>query len=110
MASQDPKKVALQKTGKLAGYPQKSKKHLALALTSTGQKAITKLQPQELKQLLGKGSFPVYLDFSSATFQLEDDQVFASCPNVVKEYDFSRRLNLSSEPTYPTILCPKFPT
>jgi hypothetical protein len=80
------KKEALLKAGKVPGFPNKSKKKVASgSLSIESGQIINKLHPKELKQLLGKASYPSYLDFSPSHFQLEEDDFLLSCPNVVKE-------------------------
>lgn len=95
----NPKKEALIKSAKLPGYPKGylagKRKNFSVpnqggtAIVTENGQIISKLQPKDLKQLLGKGNYPCYLDFSALYFQLEDDDFLANCPNVVKELDLS---------------------
>lgn len=80
------KKDALQKSGKIPGYPKPGKKKTPVALQVDTSQIINKLHPKELKQILGKSTYPVTLDFSASCFQLEDDDFLATCPNIVKEF------------------------
>eukprot|EP01117_Protostelium_nocturnum_P013773 TRINITY_DN5179_c0_g1_i2.p1 TRINITY_DN5179_c0_g1~~TRINITY_DN5179_c0_g1_i2.p1 ORF type:complete len:1634 (+),score=549.15 TRINITY_DN5179_c0_g1_i2:143-5044(+) len=58
---------------------------LESTLGSDQSKSIKKLTPNDLKSLIGKGSYPVSLILSSPSLQLQDDDFFSSCPNVLKE-------------------------
>ncbi len=68
-----PKKESALKTGKVPGYkvPKPGGKSKALQLLpSDSPQILNKIQPKDLKQLLGKASFPTYLDFSSNQYQV----------------------------------------
>ena len=82
------KRDALLKSGKVPGYPKHGKKSKALTLPIENSVIVNTIQPNQLKQLLGKATFPVYLDFSAAQYQIERDDFLANCPNVVKVYVF----------------------
>jgi hypothetical protein len=82
------KKDALLKSGKVPGYPKPGKKGIkqqAGTLAVEKGQIINKLHPKELRQLLGKSTYPCYLDFSPLHFQLEEDDFLLSCPNCIKE-------------------------
>jgi hypothetical protein len=67
------KKETLLKSGKVPGYkvPKPGKKSKALQfLPAESNQIINFIQAKDLKQLLGKATFPTYLDFSSSQYQV----------------------------------------
>eukprot|EP01114_Cavostelium_apophysatum_P006715 TRINITY_DN1814_c0_g1_i4.p1 TRINITY_DN1814_c0_g1~~TRINITY_DN1814_c0_g1_i4.p1 ORF type:complete len:1627 (-),score=534.96 TRINITY_DN1814_c0_g1_i4:46-4926(-) len=90
-ASVSSKKEVLQRSGKVPGFPKSGKKgkNPSGQLQVDNGQVINKLHPKELRQLLGKSTYPSYLDFSPLHFQLDEDDFLQNCPNCVKEMDLS---------------------
>ena len=65
------KKMSFWKSGKVPLYPKPGKKGIkqqsGTLAVEKGQ-IINKLHPKELRQLLGKCTYPCYLDFSLCSF------------------------------------------
>ncbi|KAL6057077.1 Protein kinase domain-containing protein [Balamuthia mandrillaris] len=79
---------------KLPGEPGSIGKKKSKASGKSSTKLVgtkyTSLEMKEIKLLLGsKPSYPIYLDFSSSQFQLENNDFLLSCPNVIKEINLS---------------------
>jgi hypothetical protein len=47
----------------------------------------TEVVDDELRELLGKGTYPVYLDFSCKDYALTSDAFLLLCPDAIKEYN-----------------------
>jgi hypothetical protein len=50
----------------------------------------TEVADDELRARLGKGTYPVYLDFSSKDYALASDTFLLLCPDAIKEYHCCR--------------------
>jgi len=70
--------------GKLPGEPKKRPKPTATLTPPPGGVALTRLTVKDVRTLMGKAAYPVTLDLSPPTFNLEDDTFLTNCTNVIK--------------------------
>lgn len=81
MSSQGGGRAAL---GKLPGEPKKRPKATATLPAPAGGVALTRLAAKDVRTLMGKAAYPVNLDLSPSTYNLEDDTFLTNCTNVIK--------------------------
>eukprot|EP00727_Mastigamoeba_balamuthi_P007083 m51a1_g2996 putative leucine-rich repeat-containing protein (1494) ;mRNA; r:756253-761961 len=74
--------------GRLPGEPKKPFSGTSGISLAAGT-VLTKLQVAHVKQLMGKASWPVFLDLSPPCYNLEDDFFLTNCSNVVKGLNLS---------------------
>ncbi|KYQ91144.1 leucine-rich repeat-containing protein (LRR) [Tieghemostelium lacteum] len=81
--------MSLKNTHKLPGAPKDKIRNIT-KFPVNGSEVVTNYLQKDVRPLFLKASFPVFLDFSEGSFQLESDDFLKSCTNVIKE------LNLTS--------------
>lgn len=87
------KRDALISNGKIPGIGKHPISKKAKGKIENPSKEIVKLENEQIKQLIGKGNFPIFMNLTAPYFKLEDDSFLLNCSNL-KEYSFFSKSKL----------------